>query len=182
MGRPIKHRDTIPESQYFNLYCQWNGIKARCNNHTSTNYKHYGAKGVSICSEWLEWSIFKQWAIDNKWKKGYNICRTGDTGNYEPNNCRIDTLANNLKEAAKNYTLINPQGEVVHIHNMKEYCKDKDLVSNCMTDLAKGKRKSHKGWKSLTQGISRYKLNLTETTERNYVYSSSTSNYSIERC
>lgn len=35
------------------LYSIFSGMKQRCYNPKSNKYRFYGAKGITICSEWL---------------------------------------------------------------------------------------------------------------------------------
>lgn len=76
------------------LYAIWDGMKQRCNNQHHKYYKDYGARGISVCKEWLsDYQAFRNWAIQN----GYNsisekyqctLDRIDVNGNYEPSNCR----------------------------------------------------------------------------------------------
>lgn len=81
------------------LYYVWKSIKARCNNPNSKDYKHYGAKGISICTEWETSFIeFYNWAMNNGYKEGTSIDRIDVNGNYCHQNCRfVDSIvqANN---------------------------------------------------------------------------------------
>jgi len=48
---------------------------------------------------------WKMWQESGKWEQRgrgvgcYYMCRTGDTGPYSPENCRIDTISANQKES-----------------------------------------------------------------------------------
>jgi hypothetical protein len=84
------------------LYKIWVSMKSRCENKNSDAFKWYGAKGVSVCKEWHDYSIFKDWAIKNgydetavKWK--CTLDRINPYGNYEPNNCRWVDMATQNK-------------------------------------------------------------------------------------
>ena len=78
------------------LYSIWAGMKSRCCNPKSPNYKDYGGRGISICKEWLEFIPFKVWALSNGYEKEITIDRIENDGNYEPNNCRwVSTTINN---------------------------------------------------------------------------------------
>jgi hypothetical protein len=70
----------------------------RCYNSNNRFFKNYGQRGISVCNEWRESLIsFIDWAISNGWKKGLSIDRIDVDGNYEPNNCRWITIAENSR-------------------------------------------------------------------------------------
>lgn len=73
------------------LYRIWKGMKARCMITTSQSYKWYGAKGVSVCEDWLSYEPFKKWAKENGYNDTLSIDRINPYGNYEPSNCRWAT-------------------------------------------------------------------------------------------
>lgn len=70
------------------LYRIWKAMRQRCNNCNSKAYKYYGAKGVSVCVEWNDYSSFYHWAINNGYNQQLTIDRKNPFGNYEPDNCR----------------------------------------------------------------------------------------------
>ena len=75
------------------LYSVWKTMKKRCENPTCKSYQYYGAKGVSVCDEWHNYSIFREWAYQNGYddsaeKYKCTIDRINPFGNYEPSNCR----------------------------------------------------------------------------------------------
>lgn len=83
------------------LYAVWCSMKARCNNPKDTDYRLYGAKGVSVCEEWSNnFAEFRGWAELNGYRSGLSIDRKDSNGNYEPLNCRWATpivQSNNTK-------------------------------------------------------------------------------------
>lgn len=67
----------------------WYQMKERCYCKTSTNYKNYGGRGISVCNEWLQdFQAFYDWAMANGYSDDLTIDRINNDGNYEPSNCR----------------------------------------------------------------------------------------------
>lgn len=68
------------------------GMKIRCYDVENKSYHRYGGRGIKICQEWLEDRyVFIKWALENGSKKGLQIDRINNDGNYEPGNCRFVT-------------------------------------------------------------------------------------------
>lgn len=69
------------------LYHIWSQMVQRCTNPNSTGYTKYGAKGVTVCSEWLDPYKFMGWALLNGYRENLTIERLNVYSNYEPGNC-----------------------------------------------------------------------------------------------
>lgn len=71
-------------------------MHARCNGgHAS--YKHYGAKGISVCPEWKTFTGFSRWALANGYQDHLTIDRNKTTDNYSPETCKWVTRAENTR-------------------------------------------------------------------------------------
>ena len=86
-----------------NLYKVWSGIKRRCNNPNEDSYDRYGGRGIVVCDEWKnKYPPFKIWAEANGYRKGLQIDRINNDGNYEPDNCRFVTPLENARNKNRN--------------------------------------------------------------------------------
>lgn len=97
------------------LYKVWYGIINRCYNEEHLSYINYGGRGICLCEEWINSPIeFIQWGIFNGWRKGLQIDRKDNNGNYEPLNCRfIERVLNNRNKRSSIYIEYN--GERKHV-------------------------------------------------------------------
>lgn len=80
-------------TRHFRLYQIWLGMHGRCNSKKHGSYRNYGARGISVCREWDDFSTFMEWAYSNGYtdeatRKECTLDRINPDGNYEPGNCR----------------------------------------------------------------------------------------------
>lgn len=75
------------------------GMRQRCYNPKDAHYRWYGARGITICDEWMDGKAgeeaFVEWAIQNGYLPTLTIDRIDPDGNYEPGNCRWATPSEN---------------------------------------------------------------------------------------
>ncbi len=84
------------------LYMAWHNMKSRCDNPNVRSHEAYGARGIRVCDEWLEFESFMTWAFASGYKEGLTIERKDVNGNYEPANCCWIPRADQGKNLRKN--------------------------------------------------------------------------------
>lgn len=86
----IKHVKlrTYTNRKFHPLYRTWKNIVARCND---KNNKHYGGRGIKVCSRWTEKNKGFYNFVDDMGENpgdGYSVDRIDYDGDYTPENCR----------------------------------------------------------------------------------------------
>ena len=98
------------------VYKIYIGMKKRCNNKNSSNFKNYGAKGIKLCSRWED--SFDNFFEDmgDGYRDNLTIDRIDGEKGYSKDNCRWATMQ--VQNSNKGKTKANKSG-VVGVH----FCK-----------------------------------------------------------
>jgi hypothetical protein len=102
------------------IYDCWVAMKARCLNSQHPMYKHYGARGITVCNQWI--SSFETFLHDmgSKPTVKHTLDRINVNGNYEPGNCRWATIQEQQKNRRDNNAYVG----VVYEPARKKYRAD----------------------------------------------------------
>ena len=84
------------------VYRVWSNIISRCNSPISAAYKNYGGRGITVCSEWQDVTVFAKWAQDSGYSEGLEIDRADNNIGYSPENCRWVTRSQNCRNRRSN--------------------------------------------------------------------------------
>lgn len=111
------------------LYTVWSAMHSRCYNKKDISYCNYGAKGVTICDEWLnDFMTFYNWAINNGWEAGLQIDKDikGNGKLYAPGSCIFVTRKENGRKK-RNNILVTYNGET---KALSAWCESLSLKYN----------------------------------------------------
>lgn len=106
-------------------------MRSRCNSPNLPDYKYYGGKGITVCSEWDEYLVFKEWCVNNGYREGLTIDRIDSNKGYYPGNCQWITRSKNstkggLVTAEKTKKLSMWEAEEIRdMYNTGCYSQDK---------------------------------------------------------
>lgn len=102
------------------IYRIWIQMKIRCFKINDSHFKDYGARGITVCEEWLDdFKSFHDWAISNGYADNLTIDRIDVNGNYCPENCRWATAYEQTKNR-RNTVFVEYDGDV---HTLNEWSK-----------------------------------------------------------
>lgn len=96
------------------LHSIWANMKRRCLTPSTPAYQWYGAKGITICEQWVnDFIAFKLWALSNNYSPSMTIDRKDKLQGYNPDNCQWITLEENSakSQAEREKSPLNTTGE-----------------------------------------------------------------------
>lgn len=79
-------------------YSTWHKMMQRCNNPNNEKFKHYGGRGIKVCTYW--WSFEAFLASMGERPEGLTLDRIDNNGNYEPSNCKWSTQAQQIQNSS----------------------------------------------------------------------------------
>lgn len=95
----------------------WTDMHTRCYNQNSTGYKNYGGRGISVCAQWHDFSIFFE-DMGCRPSKTHSIERLDVNKGYSPENCVWATRQDQARNKRNNIQ-ITISGET---KSLPEWC------------------------------------------------------------
>lgn len=115
------HNHLIHGGRKTRLYYIWKTMRQRCNNPKSQKHKSYHDRGITICHEWDDFAVFREWAYSSGYRDDLTIDRIDNDGNYCPENCRWATLTEQARNK-QNTLRYEYQGKSLCISEIAEAC------------------------------------------------------------
>jgi hypothetical protein len=82
-------------------YNAWNHAKRRCFTPSTSSFRYYGGRGITMCERWA--NDFAAFLADmGECPDGHSLDRINNDGNYEPGNCRWATRLDQNNNRRKN--------------------------------------------------------------------------------
>jgi len=120
----------------------FSGMKGRCYYIKNNNYNNYGARGITICKEWLDdRSTFFKWAMSNGYTEELTIERKDNDKGYSPENCIWATYTIQGRNTSRAKTSMEEVRKIraFHIENpsltYKEVSKVFNLLESHVSDI-----------------------------------------------
>ncbi len=130
-------------------YKCWNSIMTRsyCPKY---HQKQPTYKDCKVHTDWHNFQNFAKWYEASYPKDGKEYHLDKDIkvkGNkvYSADTCIfVSRCQNNIEAKARHFKFANPEGEIINIYNLTEFCRSNNLQQGNMNSVHNGKRKHHK--------------------------------------
>lgn len=86
------------------MYKIWIGIKERCFQENSTNFHHYGGRGITMSYAWYDYNTFKA-DMGERPSPKHSIDRIDTNGNYCKENCKWSTRSEQCNNKRNNVNI-----------------------------------------------------------------------------
>jgi hypothetical protein len=70
---------------------------ARCTDKDHPQYIDYGARGITVCQDWLDVAGFVHWCGRSGYRLGLTLERVDNNNGYSPDNCKWATWSEQVR-------------------------------------------------------------------------------------
>jgi len=148
LGNGDKHKVSV-NNKVIRKYHAWSGMFGRCYDEAFLK-KNPNYLGCSVCEEWHDYQNFGDW-YDKNYIEGYSLDKDHKVeGNkvYSPSTCSFIPQGLNAAIAnQKSFRFLSPEGIVVHVNNLRNFCRQNNLHPGQMSRVHQGLSKTCKQWR-----------------------------------
>lgn len=145
------------EDHHDMLRAIWRDMLRRCYYKESKSYAYYGAKGVHVCSEWLDYTNFARdvqqlhgWSLKKHFQDEYSLDKDilFASNRYGPDTCLWASKTEQSYNTTQNTPIkcLNPNGEKVIFASIGEARDAFGLNISAVHRCLNGELKTHHGW------------------------------------
>lgn len=124
----------------------WEGMIARCYDPRSSSYEYYGARGVSVCDRWLQFTAFAEdaanlpgWDAKSQNLRGFVLDKDelGDGFVYSPDTCQwVPPAHNSNLKSDRVFTVRRlSDGQEFTFRNPATFCAQMEISDKNFSDL-----------------------------------------------
>lgn len=124
-------------------YRSWASMRNRCLNANTPDFPRYGGRGITICDHWSDFAAFLK-DMGERPSLRHSIDRRNNDGNYEPDNCRWATYAEQRRNQPRNRMVERSDG--LRFRTMAEAAEQTGGNRRCIRDVCTGRHKTHLGY------------------------------------
>jgi len=81
-------------------------MRERCEKVSHKAYRWYGARGIAVCDEWMDYAVFREWAKSSGYtdapceshSERLSIDRVNNERGYSADNCQWITVSANSRK------------------------------------------------------------------------------------
>lgn len=153
----INYRSRKNNPIFNKVYQLWYNMNKRCHNKKNTDYKYYGAKGITVCEKWRTLDGFiddvdkiKGFELESFLKGDLSLDKDYSGSNtYSLKTCEFINQKKNNKfkpTNQKTFIAISPKGEKYESNNQSEFAKKHSLLQPSISACLRGVNKQHRNW------------------------------------
>lgn len=128
---------------YSPTYRSWLMMRARCRCVDTPMYQKYGARGITVCDRWDDFSLFLE-DMNERPSLSYSLDRIDGGRGYEPSNCRWATKSEQALNRCSTRPVICSDGR--QFSSLKEAADAVGGSRSCIWDACNGNQRTHRGF------------------------------------
>ena len=150
------------------LYSVWRDMLVRVGVHKGASEKakhNYQDRGITVCSEWLVFENFRDWALSHEYKEGLQIDRIDNDKGYCPENCRWVTPKENTNNRRNTIRLEDGTPLAVFCSKVGIQTSENGKQTNQYVRIMGAYRRYHKAHPELVEAANRTILEMRQCLE-----------------